>query len=118
MKRTPLRPSLKPIARRVRPKVKGKSRFPKQRQPKYLAWIRVLPCFAFTNTMSGCGWVGDRRRVEPAHILPRNRGTPDVGNTLPLCPRHHDLQEGERYLWGFDLLVEAQRLATQYQETA
>ena len=44
MKRTPLRRSTKPIARRSRLKAKGGSRFPHRRCQPYLDWLKEQPC--------------------------------------------------------------------------
>ena len=54
-----------------------KSRFPKRRDPKYLAWIRLQPCFI-------CGDV-----AEPAHVRSRGAGGDDFANVVPLSHTLH-----------------------------
>jgi hypothetical protein len=50
------------------------------RNPKYLAWIRTLPCLV-------CGAI---RGIEASHTGPHGLGqkSPDT-STIPLCIRHH-----------------------------
>lgn len=116
-----------PLKRTTRLKARGKSRFPKRRNPDYLAWIRTLPCviwgqdLALLRPRDWCSPIpGQRYGVEAAHVKTRGSGGNDVGNTVPLCPWHHDEQEGataafnEKYK--VDLAAIAARLAIQYQE--
>jgi len=60
-----------------------------------------------------------RFRVEAAHLKTRGSGGYDVGNTVPLCPVHHDEQEGRtaefEARYGLDLKAEAARLAAQWE---
>jgi hypothetical protein len=50
------------------------------RNPKYLAWIRTLPCVV----------CGSRRGIEAAHTGPHGMGqkAPDT-SAIPLCSTHH-----------------------------
>jgi hypothetical protein len=50
------------------------------RNPRYLAWIRTLPCLV----------CGGRRRIEASHTGPHGLGqkSPD-SSAIPLCVRHH-----------------------------
>lgn len=100
------------IKRRTRIKAKGGSRFPKQRQPEYTAWITTLSC---TVANADC-WQG----IHPAHVnRTRASGAPDLGEVVPLCPFHHAEQEGRtarfNAKYGIDLSAIAIRLACEYQ---
>lgn len=117
------------LTRKTPLKAKGKSRFPKRRNPEYLAWIRTLPC---------CVWhvrTGDRvpivigdsipetwvARIEAAHVKSRGAGGWDVGNTVPLDMLLHTEQhrigiKSFEAKYGVDLSAIAQQLATQYEE--
>ena len=50
------------------------------RNPRYLAWIRTLPCLV----------CGARRGIEASHTGPHGLGqkSPDA-SAIPLCARHH-----------------------------
>ena len=50
------------------------------RNPRYLAWIRTLPCMV----------CGARRGIEASHTGPHGLGqkSPDT-SAIPLCARHH-----------------------------
>lgn len=50
------------------------------RDPRYLAWIRTLPCVV----------CGSTRRIEASHTGPHGLGqkSPD-SSAIPLCYRHH-----------------------------
>src|SRR5438309_1546364 len=93
MKRSALKRG-KPLQRKARLKARGKSRFPKRRDPKFLAFIRQLPCLIACRPPHVCHRYEGRQAVEPAHLTTRGAGGWDVGNTVPLCPRAHDEQEG------------------------
>src|SRR5262245_6313406 len=92
MKRSPLgksrtalkrRTALKTSRRRIR--VKGKSRFPKKRDPEYCEWVRRRWCVLWLR--------GDcSGRLEVAHVKSRGAGGGDVGNVVPLCTKHHARQ--------------------------
>lgn len=112
MKRTPLK-------RKTRLKVKGKSRFPKRRNDAYRKWIREMPCWV--------GWYCDRSaapaclyEAECAHVIPKGRGSDDVGNCVPLCAAHHREQEGRtarfEAKYHIDLASIAERLAGRWRE--
>src|SRR5512142_103221 len=50
------------------------------RDPRYLAWIRTLPCIVCAST----------RRIEAAHVGPHGLGQKASDrSTVPLCPKHH-----------------------------
>jgi hypothetical protein len=59
----------------------SQSRMPRSvRNPKYLAWIRTLPCLV----------CGARRGIEASHTGPHGLGqkSPDT-SAIPLCTKHH-----------------------------
>lgn len=65
---------------RIRRRGPRGSAFPKQRDPKYMAYLKLqvelgAPCDG------GCG----RRAAVRAHGIPRSRGGPDRGNVALLC---------------------------------
>lgn len=113
-------------------------KFPKNVDERYREYIRAMPCIAdwsqdgyrcnysipsrdiLTYTDYLCGRIGGRRAVECAHVIPRGRGGVDVGNTLPMCPRHHDEQEGKtpafEAKYGVDLSAVASALAARYRK--
>jgi hypothetical protein len=97
----------KRIERRVRPKARGRSRFPKRRDPKYIAWIKERDCL-------NCG----KRPVDPAHIKTRGAGGDDRKNVVPLCRSCHASQEGRTKEFemetGLDLRLCAEWLTGQY----
>lgn len=116
----------KPIRRsRVRQKAGKPKRFAKRRDPEYLAWIRTQDCHMFGRPGSqGCYyWMGefhgggrDRMTVEPAHIKTRGAGGDDRNNVVPLCPAHHDEQEGKIAAFERKYGVDLRKLAQQYTE--
>jgi hypothetical protein len=118
-----LRPCPKPAPRpkkapkRIRST--GKSRFPRRRDPEYLAWIRTLPCIVPTHTgfAAACGPVADRHKVEAAHVKTRGSGGDDRKNTLPCCPRHHDEQEGRNTSFELKYGIGLKTLALAYDIT-
>jgi hypothetical protein len=59
---------------------RGKSRFPRFRDEQWLAYIRSLPCLIGNNCEGP---------TEPDHVRTRAAGGLDIGNTVPLCRRHH-----------------------------
>jgi len=112
------------VKRKTPLRAKGKSRFPKRRNADYLAWISTLPCLLLhrgevcrvtVEQLPDGRW----RRSDPAHIKSRGAGGDDIGNTIPLCQRHHREQHdigitsfAEKY--GLDLTDEATRLAAEW----
>lgn len=88
MKRTPIRPGRKSLARRAMPrrsgpiKAKGRRRFPRGEDRAYQAWIRSLPCHLARR--GRCRGV-----VEACHVKSKGAGGGDRGNLLPLCTAHH-----------------------------
>ena len=77
-------------------KGKGGSRFPKRRNKPYRDWIKGQNCAVATYAVrkSDCGTRPNRYRIEAAHVETKGSGGYDRGNLLPLCPKHHDEQEG------------------------
>lgn len=93
-RKTYLKRSTKPIARhkrlasskrpiRARKADPKKRAFAKHRDPAYSAWIKDWPCL-----------ICQRHPVDPAHVVPRSRGSDDRANLVPLCRAHHSAQEG------------------------
>lgn len=64
--------------RRTRLKVKGRSRFPRQRTPGYAQFIRENPCALCGSYPTEC-----------AHVKSRGAGGADIDNCLALCHRCH-----------------------------
>lgn len=84
-RKKPLPKSTKALVRRALRRTRGQpKRFAKLRDPQYLEWIRGLPCL---RNNSACGGA-----VEAAHVKSRGAGGKDVGNVVPLCHWHHQLQ--------------------------
>lgn len=84
-RRVPLPRSRKPLARRTRPRAKGKPRFKVSGQPDEAkrAWIRAKACLV-------CGWVPS----EPAHAKARGASGTDE-ELVPLCgPDYRHWREG------------------------
>ena len=75
VRRSRLKRSTKPIPKR------GKSRFPKRRDPAFLNWMSEHCCVI-------CGHPG----CDPAHLKSRGAAGDDVGNVVPLCRKHHTEQ--------------------------
>lgn len=80
---------------RKRIKTRGRSRFPKHRQPAYKAWIKTLPCallgkpkvwgselFARTHDC--------REPIDPMHVKSRGAGADDLGALIPCCHSEHE----------------------------
>ncbi len=61
-----------------------------------------------------CGTLPDRNKIEACHVKPFGSSRLDYHNIVPLCPRHHEEQEGkteafnDRY--GVDLTLVAWQL--------
>lgn len=120
-RRKPKKPR-KPIQRsRVRQKAGKPKRFAKRRDYPYLAWIRervcAIPAYATSTTLIGigCGFY-EGRSIEPAHIKTKASGGDDRNNVVPLCPAHHDEQEGHTKLFERAYGVDLRKLAQQYTE--
>lgn len=102
-RKKPLARNRKPLARSRlvrkvvrRTKNRGRSRFPKRREAGLVAWIREQVCAVASRAGRGeCGsHFLNRRPTEPAHIKTQGSGGYDRDNVVPLCPKHHDEQEG------------------------
>jgi hypothetical protein len=100
---------------------------PKARDRAYLDWIKSLDCrvplsYAYHVGMGNrCCWFPPGRPcIEPAHVKTKGSGGADRGNTVPLCPLHHDEQEGDtegfESVYGISLKLEAARLLVRYIE--
>lgn len=109
--------------RRTPLRVRGGSRFPRRRNEPYRRYIERQPCsigpFGISGVRHQCDFVGDRRKIEGAHLKTQGSGGDDVGNMVPLCPTAHDLQEGrtdefERE-FGVDLYAHAADLAEKFE---
>lgn len=141
MKRTPLPRRKKPLARgkppkrskkpisrsgkrlvrqALRPRRKGKSRFPKRRQPEYKAWIKTLPCVLRGRTHPGgelhsC----NNTPVEPAHVKSQGAGADDYGQLVPLDAMAHSTQHmigiksWAKYWFGENGIAELRRIAAE-----
>ena len=89
--------------RKRNPKRKG-SRFPKQRQPEYTAWIKTLPCAVSLDCWGP---------IDPAHVnKTRAQGAPDLGEVVPLCRKHHREQEGRTARFNAKYRVDLSWIAT------
>jgi hypothetical protein len=121
------KPTPKPKAERKRPQRKPiRQGPPKVRDRAYLDWIKAQPClaqqkfFPLAGYAVPCGRWPSRHENEPAHIQTRGSGGADRGNTVPLCPLHHDEQEGDtdgfERVYGVNLKLEAARLLVRYIE--
>ena len=84
MKRTPLK-------RKTALKARGKSRFPKRRAPKYVAWIRKQSCSMLGKIVNNYYHVC-LGPVEAAHLKSRGAGGGDRENCLSLCSFSHGTQ--------------------------
>ena len=71
-----------------------------------------MPCLVG----EGCGTLPGRPRVEPAHVRTWGSTRRDHGNIVPLCPLHHEEQEGRTRAfgarYGLDLAAIAAELGT------
>lgn len=110
----------KPPKRSTKPiKAKGKRRFPKGEDRKFLAWIRTLPCHLSSGRDSVC----HRYPTEAAHVRSKGAGGHDKGNVIPLCALHHREQHTigirsfvERYRsFPLDLPLLAERYGKRYE---
>ena len=105
------------------PKTKG-HRFPKMVDEAYRTWIRERLCaVAGPNYGPGqryCDFWPWRPGMECAHLKTRGSGGEDGGNIVPLCPAHHEEQEGRtaefEARYGVDLSAIAADLWVRYRE--
>jgi len=124
---TTFRPVPKPAKRekaprppKVRKRVKQGP--PKTRDRAYLDWIKTQPCAVGYTFGRGthCGYFPGRPCMEPAHVKTKGSGGADRGNTVPLCPLHHDEQEGDiegfEATYGVNLKLEAAYLLVRFIE--
>jgi hypothetical protein len=127
MKRTPLKRG-KGLARSGRLRrtaklrAKGKSRFPKRRDPAYIAWIHTQPCILYGNGGTYGVPLGHRciSELEACHVRSRGAGGDDRANVVPMCRILHQQQhtwgiKTFEAFWRIDLAAEAKRLFGQYQ---
>lgn len=58
--------------------------------------------------------------TEPAHVKTKGSGGQDRGNVVPLCPKHHDEQEGDtagfEATYQINLKLEAAKLLVKFIE--
>ena len=90
------------LRRKTPLRTKGKPRFKKGRDPKFLAWLRTLPCLLKT-------WP-PHDVTEAAHVRTRSAGGPDLGNTVPLCRFHHGSQHRmwiKSFQWFYEVDLKA-----------
>lgn len=120
------RPVPKPAPREKKPRPPKVRKRVKQGPPKvqdraYLDWIKTRPCLVIASGRECrgtrcCFQVG--RRIEPAHVKTRGSGGADRGNVVPLCPQHHDEQEGDtegfEKVYGVSLKLAAAELLVEY----
>ena len=103
-----------PLKRKARLVAKGGSRFPKSVNRKYRAWIREQKCVIYELWVGTCHGYEERYAVEPAHVKPWGSSGKDEGNLVPLCPYHHDEQEGKTRKFEARYGVNLTDLAAQY----
>lgn len=112
LKRSPLKRSQKPI------KPRGRSRFPKRRDPDFVEWVRGRACALRHGHI--CRTVGQRFHIEPAHLKTQGSGGGDLWNIVPMCPWLHDQQEGKtrefEVRFGVDLTALAAQCTQQYHD--
>lgn len=113
----------KPRKPRQRVKQVNRERQARVRDRAYLDWVKTQPCLAAGKAefpWEFCSSLGERRGVEPAHVKTKGSGGADRGNTVPLCPSHHDEQEGDTEgfedEYGINLKLEAAKLLVRYIE--
>ena len=101
------------IKRGPAPKRKGGSRFPKRRDPEFMAWMLArllewLPCDA------ECG----RRAKHRSHLYPKGNGGYDRHNVVLLCRTCHGRQEKRTKAFikerGVDLFAKAKGWTERY----
>jgi hypothetical protein len=95
------------IQRRVRPKVKGRSRFPHRRCPEYIEWLKSQPCCITGHSTGAWVQILSRRRdgrllagqmlqiqVDPMHIRARGAAGDDLWNAVPVAHHLHEESHG------------------------
>jgi hypothetical protein len=109
----------KPITRSP---VKGKGP-PKAQDRAYLDWVAGQFCAVYQvagAVGNRCMLLPGRHKLEAAHVKTKGSGGADRGNTVCLCPRHHDEQEGDtegfEKVYGVNLRLEAAKLLVKYIE--
>ena len=121
MRRTPLHPGAHPL------EAKGGSRYPEHVDAPYRAYVRSLPCAVdavahdLTRTeIAEKGWWPcasrpERDRVEAAHLRTWSASGEDRGNLVPMCPVHHDEQEGKTKRFCDKYVIDLYQLAAEIQ---
>ncbi len=107
LKRSWIKRGKKQLERKTRLKARGKSMFPGQRQPEFMAWM-YWKMKAGPRPCDGCKrW----RWTVRAHLDPKGRGAPDEWNVCLLCPSCHSASEKRVDAWiaetGIDLWAKA-----------
>ena len=91
---------------------KFKSRFPKRRDPEFMAWFRGMAIRGVLHCQV-CGGP-----AIPIHIKPKGSGGYDLGNVADLCWWHHSEQEGHtkefEKKYGIDLQARANEIEAMY----
>lgn len=112
---------MRPVRLRQKPKAPG-SRFPHRRSKSFRSFVKAHDCAVATHATRPrpCFALPGRTKIECAHLKTQGSGGDDVGNCVPLCPTHHDEQEGfteafERK-FGLDLHRIASTLQRQWEE--
>ena len=123
MKRSgPLKRSTTPIKRTAKLKARGRSRFPKRRDPAYLAWIREEPCVlaGWRHPLAPEDWGSQwyhvcNGKTVPAHVKSRGAGAYDLGDVIPLCSGAHNVQHSIGIKsWQATWKIDAAKLAVEY----
>ena len=113
MKRTSLPQRTKRLKRTAfRRHGKPGSMFPDRRDKPYTEWIKTLPCSLFGTPFGQECW----DTIDPAHVFEtRAVGAFDRGETVPLCRKHHQQQEGRTAAFIVETGVSVQRIAKDLQ---
>ena len=75
-------------------RAKGKSRFPKRRNPEYKAFIKTLPCVLLGRPLTSGAFVfrqthDCREAIDPMHVKSRGAGADDFRQLVPCCHTEH-----------------------------
>jgi hypothetical protein len=101
MTRTPIRPSLKPIARGRPPRARKPDpktrRFAKHRCPEFIAWLGLQPCAisgarSWQTVKHSSGWMLTVYVVAAHVVKARGAGGDDLYSAIPMAQHLHDEQ--------------------------
>lgn len=120
IKRSPLPKATKPI--RAKKKDPARRRFAAHRDKPFTDWVSSLGCHLYRQNVGTCAhpWplILRGHYADPAHVVPRSRGSDDKGNVVNLCRKHHNEQEGKTAAfeakYSVDLKALALELANRY----